>query len=215
MPKKTLGLILGLLATTVLLLFLALRTGKGPLTPSPVSVLSPTPTPVVSTVLAFSPNTVTLDQTGRGTIDVSIDTGENAVAAVQLEIAYDPKILRNVTIQQAGLFQNASPLKNSVDTNTGRITFIMGITPAQAKTPIKGKGSIATITFTQAATTIDGITKMSILPKSQVGDFYTGQGHSVLKSTGDATITLNRQVVPQQPSTPPQQVTTSPVPQTP
>lgn len=202
MPKKTLGLILGLLATTVLLLFLALRAGKGPLTPSPTPAMTPTPTPIVSTVLAFSPSTVTLDPTGRGTVDISIDTGENAVAAVQLEIAYDPKILSNVTIKQSGLFQNASPLKNSVDVKTGRVTFIMGITPAQAKNPIKGKGNIATITFTQSATTIDGITKMSILPKSQVGDFYAGQGHSVLKSTTDATITLNRQVVPQQPTTP-------------
>ena len=90
MPRKTLALISGLVLVTVVLFIVAVRTNtqtaKPQPTPAPVAQAPATP---AHSVLSLLPNPLTVAPGQQGSADVNIDTSDNAVTAVQLEIAYD------------------------------------------------------------------------------------------------------------------------------
>lgn len=190
MSKKTLALILGLIILTLVLLGVALlpilrqnqTTEPVPTPTSRKTTLSPTP-PAFTTI-TLSPNPVTLAQTG--TVNVIVDTGGNSLTAVQLEIAYDPTYLTNVSIQPGTFFPNPVQLLNTVDDQTGRVTYALGITPAQ--TPISGSGTVATIMFQRTLSAPAGQTQLDLLPKTLVTQ--QGSGASVLKATTGTTIII-------------------------
>ncbi|MBI4080184.1 MAG: hypothetical protein HY430_00245 [Candidatus Levybacteria bacterium] len=189
MSKKTLGLIGGLLVVTVVLLVIALSTERKKLPTIPTEKV--TPTPIAHTFLSLSPNPVTVSQNGAGSVDVIIDTDKDKASGYQLEMTYDPEALTNVQIKQAGLFANALPLTpiNKVDQATGRITFAVGISPAQDS--IAGKGTIATITFNKKPGTSESQTTIQILPQTVVTDLE--RSSSVLKESSNTTILLSSQ----------------------
>lgn len=190
MSKKTLGLIIGLIATTVVLLVVALTSRQQAGQQATDVTQGPTPTPVAQTTLSLSPETVQLAANGTGSIDVLIDTGENEVTGVQLEISYDPDIIRNVTATPADFLQNPiAPDRATVNSNNepGHFTFFLG-TLADGT---KGTGKVATITFQKVPTAPRDVTEtnIEILPETLVtskGVFNT----SVLESATGATILL-------------------------
>ncbi|MBI2442295.1 MAG: hypothetical protein HYV40_00110 [Candidatus Levybacteria bacterium] len=193
MPTKTLTLIGGLIVLTIVLLFVATRQGtKQPTPPQPQPSLapaaSPTPTPPAYTTLQLSPNPVSIEAGGKGTVQVLIDTHENTITGVQLELSYDPKALTNVVITPGAFFQNPLiiPQWNKVDQATGRISHAQVLTPAQAG--VQGKGIVATITFTRATGTPSAQTTLEFLPKTAVTQ--SGISPSVLKSMSNTTINL-------------------------
>ena len=120
-----------------------------------------------------------------GTLQVTIDSHMNEITGVQLEMQYDPQTLANVTVEPGPFLPEPLILKNTVDQATGKITFIMGITPQQ--NPVKGKGTVATLKFTKKATS-SATTDITILPESEV----TAQGinTTVLKEAMGAQITF-------------------------
>lgn len=185
MSKKTIGLIIGLLVTTGVLLFVALS-AKQPTQPKQTTISNqPTPTPVEQSTLTLSPNPATLTSGNSGTIDVIIDTAVNEVKGVELEMAYDPEALSAITITPAEFFPAPVILKKNIDRKTGRITFALGLRPSQV--PVTGIGKVATIRFTKA-TGATGTTEIEILPNSLVA--AKGVYNSVLKSATGATIDL-------------------------
>ncbi|MBI4084346.1 MAG: hypothetical protein HY431_00390 [Candidatus Levybacteria bacterium] len=189
MSKKTIGLIIGLLVTTGVLLFVALS-AKQPTQPRQTTISNqPTPTPVEHSTLSFSPNPAFLTTATTGTVDVMIATGVNEVKAVQLELSYDPEALSNVTITPGEFFPTPIVLINEIDRQTGQITYALGLRPSQV--PVTGIGKAVTIRFTKAAGAT-GMTEIEILPKSLV----TAKGvySSVLKSATGVTINLATQV---------------------
>lgn len=193
MSKKTIGLIVGLLITTVVLLFVALS-AKPPVSPQTTTVTQetgPTPTPVAHTMLTLSPDTVQIGANGSGSVEVMIDTGENQVTAVQLELSYDPAVLRNVVVTPGDFLPTPITLINNNDRDNGRISFALGIPPSQD--PVTGAGTVATIRFTRVSRVPTGITdtELELLPKTLV----TAQGisTSVLKSATGATVILSAQ----------------------
>lgn len=186
MSKKTVGLILGLVILTVVLLAVALRpVFFKPSGDSPQEVsLTVTPTPPAYTLLSLSPNPVTTTAAG-GNVEVVIDTKENSVTGVQLELSYDPAVLTNVTLTPGEFFPNATTLLDSVDTATGRVTYALVITPAQ--TPVKGQGVVARINF-NVLPGATGETQIELMPKTEVTQ--QGIGPSVLKEASGTTVVI-------------------------
>src|SRR5258708_34371820 len=108
MPKKTLALISGLVIVTIVLFIIALRAGQPHQAPSvpPGSQTSQQPTAMVPahTVLKLGPNPLTVAPGQIGKADITMDTSDNNVTAVQVEIGYDPRIISNVKVTAGPLF---------------------------------------------------------------------------------------------------------------
>lgn len=192
MPKLTLALIVGLIALTIVLLFAATRTGQQqPPTqtqPTPsVPTSSPSPTPPAYTTLELSPNPVTVTA-GTGKIDVLINTNQNTMSGVQLELSFDPKAITNVVVTPGTLIQNPLILAelNKIDQETGRISYAQFVQSTQSE--FKGQGVIATITFSKVATTPLTETQIEFMPKTTISQ--TGISPSVLKSSTGTTVNL-------------------------
>lgn len=187
MSKKTLALISGLILVTVVLFIIALRSSQQPsqtnVAPSG-TVMQPSPTvSVAHSVLKLSPNPVQVASGGQGKVSVEIDTSDNPVTAVQLELSYDPKSITNVQVEPGPLFTNSVVLvgnnhpTNKTANQTGRFTFAFGKTPSQ--TPVKGTGTVATITF--AVLPGAKSSQLTLLPTTLVT--ARGVPNSVLKSS--------------------------------
>jgi len=187
MPKKTLALISGLVLVTIVLFVIALKSNQQstqtPVTPS--TAMQPSPTPSMAhSVLSLSPNPVKVLSGGLGKVDVVIDTSDNAVTAVQLELSYDPKVVSNVQVLPGTLFQNAVVLINKNNPTAGRFTYAFGRTPSQ--TPISGTGTVATISFTANASSQPS--QLTLLPTTLVT--ARGVKTSVLKSSTGTEIII-------------------------
>ncbi len=183
MSKKTIALIIILLLITVGLLYLALapKTQNVSLAP-PAPTTVPSPTPVAQTVLSFSPNSLIV-ASQSGSLDLTIDTGENSVTAVQVELAFDPGALSDIAITDGTFFKQASSLLKNIDAKNGKISYILAIPPEGL--PQKGKGSVATISFTTKL--VSGRkTEVTFLPKTLVT--ANNVAVSVLRSTSNASI---------------------------
>lgn len=165
MSKKTLALILFLFVVTCGLLYFALKTP-----PYKQTTKSPTPTPQsvnAHTFLTLAPALPTeSSKTAQYTLAVSMDTGDNTVNSVQLEMAYDPQALTNVVVTPGTFFQQPSPLVNTINTTDGRISYAL---TEQIDLPSKkGIGTVAYISFNVSPAFTEKTTTISFLPKSAV-----------------------------------------------
>lgn len=188
MPKKTLALIAGLVLVTVVLFVIALNSNqqgnKSSVNPSPTGVKASPVVDVAHSVLSLSPNPINVTAGGNAKVDVNIDTSDNEVTAVQLEIAYDPKVLTNVKVEPGVFFQNSVVLINKNDSATGRYTFAFGRGPSQ--TLVSGVGVAATISFTARASASPS--QLTLLPTSLVT--ARGVAESVLKSSSGTQVVV-------------------------
>lgn len=186
MPRKTLALILGLVLVTVILLIIAIQNGQQQTQKMKKEQVQVTPTvDVAHTLLTMSPDPVEVLSGRQGSVEVHIDTSDNAVTAIQLELLYDPTMLSNVKVTPGPLFTNSVVLINKNNAQTGRYTYAFGISPSQ-KT-ISGTGVAATITFT--ARGVAGKQSQIIMqPTSLVT--ARGVASSVLKSGTGATVVI-------------------------
>ena len=187
MSKRTLLLIFALFIITAVLLMVAYY--------RPYSLPTITQTtpivqqqPVAQATLSFSEPTVTTSTTSARTytVPVNISTGKNKVTAVQLELQYDPKLLTNVAVVPGSFFTNPIPLLEQVNSQTGRISYALGISPTDQG--ISGTGVVAHLTF-RVSNTNPQQTGIIFLPKTLVT--AEGVSQSVLKESIDARIELN------------------------
>ncbi len=196
MPKKTLALISGLVVVTIVLFIIALRAGQQSQAPSvpPGSQMSQQPTPMVPahTVLKLGPNPMTVASGQVGHADITMDTSDNNVTAVQLEIGYDPRVISNVKVTSGALFPNPVVLINKNNPITGRYTYAFGITPNSPA--VKGTGVVATVTFTPLPGAVGKDMQLGLLPSSLVT--ARGVAQSVLKSASGTVITVGSGVAP-------------------
>lgn len=197
MAKKTLALIIILLVLTVVLLAVALysntSTSKQPAQQKQEQAQSnqPTPTPFAHTLLSLSPNPVIppAGSSSATTVNVNVDTQGDDINAVQLEIAYDPAVLTNMTIKPGDFFPDPNVLPvGGVDAKTGRITF--AVAPSSIRQSKRGQGTVAVLTFYPRRTGASQ-TQIKILDKSLVTSF--GISRSVLKSSTGTTVMLSSQ----------------------
>ena len=114
---------------------------------------------------------------------VVIDTGNKAVTAVQLEISFDPLILRNVSITPGDFFDTALVLLSKIDYQSGDIFYAVVMPPAGS--PKHGKGTIATLSYVFNSGAFNP-TNLRFLPRTKVA--AVGIDQSVLKQASDITI---------------------------
>jgi len=190
MPKKTLALITGLVVVTIVLFIIALRAGQQQQAPtaSQQTTMAHQPTPMVPahTVLMLGPNPLTVAPGQTGSVNITINTSDNNVTAVQLELGYDPHVISNVKVTSGALFPNPVVLIDKNNPTTGRYTYAFGITPSAQ--PVKGTGVVATVTFTTLPGTVGKSMQLGLLPTSLVT--ARGVAQSVLKSEAGTVITV-------------------------
>lgn len=178
--KKTLILIGGLALVTLILLILALAPSfKFDLktTLKPAAIASPAHTTLV---LNKPVATATVWNS-----DIAISTGSNKVAAVELDILYNPQILTNVDIKPGSFFKDPAIVLKTIDTKAGIIKYVIGAGLGQK--PISGKGTLATISFTKV-TGANQQTALTFLPETAVS--ASGEVISVLKASTNVIFTL-------------------------
>lgn len=204
MPKKTLALITGLVVVTIVLFIVALRAGQQQQAPSAPSASpmaqQPTPEIPAHTVLQLGPNPITVAPGQTSTVNITMDTSDNNVTAVQLELGYDPTIVSILKITPGTMFASQPVVLIDKDnTTTGRYTYAFGITPNSQ--PVKGSGIVATITFTTKAGAVGKDTQIGLLPTSLVT--ARGVAQSVLKSASGTVVDIGNSAVPATSSTAP------------
>lgn len=188
MPKKTLALISGLVVVTIVLFIIALRAGQqAPSNQAATVAHNATPAVPAHTVLAIGPNPLTVAPAQQGSVNVTINTSDNNVTAVQLELGYDPNIVSNVKVTPGPLFTSPVILIDKNNPLSGRYTYAFGITPSGQ--PVKGTGVVATVTFTTKATAGGKTTQIGLLPTSLVT--ARGVAQSVLKNASGTVITIS------------------------
>lgn len=181
MSKRTVILILVLLAVTAALLALALYSKpKSETTQAPGK---PVDLPYAQTTLKLSDPLP--GNTGSSTSDVMIDTGSNEVTAVQIELSFDPSQLTDVQVRPGTFFAEPTELIKKIDNENGTVSY--ALTGALGQKGTKGKGTVAIITFKETGQTGD-LAKINFESKSKVTAMETDQ--SVLKSATGITFNI-------------------------
>jgi hypothetical protein len=188
MPKKTLALIAGLVLVTVILAIIAYRTGQQQTKyPQQEAPKQQEAADVAHTTLALTPNPVTVGAGQQGTVEVTIDTSDNPVTAIQLELLYDPTMITNLKATPGPMFANPGLLFPKNDPKTGRMTLMVGIQPGQKNKPVSGQGVAVVLTFT-ARGTAGQQSQISVLPNSLAT--ARGVAKSVLKEATGTTVMI-------------------------
>ena len=182
--KRTIPLIILCLLIIVVLGVFFFSKKKDVSTTPPSSTVAPTITQLdnAHTTLTLVSNPAATTSSSES-VNLAIDTGENKVTAVQVELSYDPTVITNIDILPATFFENPIVLLKKVDTKNGKISYAIAMPPTgAAKT---GQGTVATITFTTSLQAGQK-TGISFLPKTLV----TAEGirTTVLKTTTGTTI---------------------------
>lgn len=187
--SKTTFLIIILSFIAVILVVVALRPAEvsNKVRDNTQVSLQPTPSSA-DTLLYMTPNPVQLSGT-TSSVDVMINSNKNNVTAVQLEIAYDPKVLTNVKLKAGTFLPSAMELLNVNDSKSGRVSYALAIPMAQ--NPVSGTGTVATLSFDKnpSASSSTTQTTITLLDKSLVT--MAGEKNSVLKSTQGTTVLIS------------------------
>lgn len=181
MSRRTIILIIVLVAITGVLLAIALTQKKAP---SP-SITKPTPqaqVPYAHTTLEISSNPIAVS-TASGTsktfsADVTINTETDKVTAVQLELSFDPKAISNVEVKPGTFFTKPAELIKKVNSKDGTVSYALGINPGE--NGVSGTGVVAIISYTEIGQT-GTYTQINFLPKTLVS--AEGNDKSVLKKS--------------------------------
>jgi len=180
-PAKTLGLIIFLALITGLLVYIALLPQKGLQENPSTQEVSKENEAEEDTILSIEPAE---GNTNRNRVyNVNIDTGKNKVTGVQLELSYDPSVLRNVEISSLDFLPESIELLNNIDVNNGRISFALTLPPDE--NAVSGIGSIAQIKFNVSSQSAFP-TFIEFMPKTEVS--AQNITSSVLKEAFDAVI---------------------------
>lgn len=182
MSKRTLGLILVLIIVSAALVFFALNSQKSQAPKQVVKIPSPTPTPIAQTLITLLPNPLIISSSSA-TIDVHVDSKENNLIVVQLELGFDPKMISVTDITPSTFFKTPLVLYKKIDAQKGNVMYAIAVPPGVP--PVKGKGTVATINFTSYMT-IGQQTQITPLPKSLAA--AEGVKPSVLKQISGTTI---------------------------
>jgi len=183
--QRTLLLILALAGITLFFLYLALRPQ---LNQQMTKQIPPTamPTPYAQSILAFTPASTGSAQSK--TYNVTVTSNANTINAVQLEMAFDPKVLSAITLTPGSFFPNPVVLIKNIDYTNGRISYALGIQPQDHG--MKGQGTVATISFRVLPGVTATSTVLTFTPKTLVA--AEGVTQSVLQTAQPVTIPLGQ-----------------------
>lgn len=95
-----------------------------------------------ATTLTLTPGSVTKEVNEEFTLEAKMDTAENQIVAVELNITFDPTKLQAEWIHNGTMFPN---ILSSGMVGNGTVSISLGAT--NTTTPITGTGTVATIKF--------------------------------------------------------------------
>lgn len=117
--------------------------------------------------LTLSPNPI-LAIRGQATQSmVLIEAQGDRTKTVQLEMAFDPSMITNLTLEPGPFFSDPKILLNNIDYNTGRISYALEANSPQKK--FEKKAPVVKITFTAIPSAQNG-SALYFLPKTTVKD---------------------------------------------
>jgi len=170
--NKTWVLITVLIVLTAILLIISIQ-AKDP------TIEAPTPTPEEKREISYAtlkisdkPRISTIS--GKYEVDVELDTDENEVTIVQLEMEYDPQTLRIYEIDPGNLIQNPEILEKKIDIKNGTIKYWLAVNEDEGF--VQGNDSVATIRFTKIGTEA---AEINFRPKTSIN--ARNSSESVLK----------------------------------
>lgn len=142
--------------------------------------------------LYFSPPVLN-NPSGPTQVDVIVETGGQEISGTQLELQFNPEVLRNVEITspQNSFFGTPSDYKillTNVDSENGTISFT--VAAADRSKARKGNGKIATISFVTSSNSEIKNTSLTFAPTTLVTIF--GANQTVLKEAAGLTIILDQ-----------------------
>ncbi len=183
MPKKSTIVIIILAIITGLLIFYSMTVQVTQEKTQPKKNTSEQIEAQKTAHLFFNPTQLEVLKTSSAaaSVDVMLDTGNNTVSSIQLELRFNPLMITpiDMVIAKDGLFgPDVFQISRDIDTANGRISLLLGV-PEVAKAK-KGKGKVASLLFVPRYTgaevaTIDFIEKSMVLPP--------GSSTSVLANT--------------------------------
>lgn len=105
-------------------------------------------------------------------VNVYINTRENQVTSVKLNISYDPKTITNVDITQGDFLPNPTVVGKSIDNIKGTVSYQLSL-PSGAKA-VRSKGVVAKISYQKNASASGNRIKLSF----QKGTVVYGLGRN-------------------------------------
>lgn len=151
-----------------------------------------------ATTMAVTPASLSKKAGDVFTMEITIDTGENQVVAAELHITFDQTKLEAQTITNGSLFPN---ILASGTVEPGGASITVGA--ADAKQPVRGTGTIATVKFLAKEKT-DSPSSIKLGSNSFVGGLGEG-ATNVLAGTTPASVTITKDGVQHTPTPPAEQ----------
>ncbi len=126
----------------------------------------PTQTVVSENTLSLTPNPSSVLAGQSTSIQVVVDSQGPKPSLLQLEMSYDPAVIKTVSIVPGTFFQNPQVLLNKVNTHNGRISYAVA---SGLKSESADSSKVAaTITITPYNTALKRETLLEFLPKTVV-----------------------------------------------
>ncbi len=132
----------------------------------PTPTFTPSPTLSAQSTLAFSPEIIYSNRGQAKEAGIQINSQGLYPTILQLELAYDPAILTNVSLSPGPNFPNPNILLNNNDEKTGRISYAFSLIPQEK--PLNFTGTAATLKFTVSNTALQKETSLYFLPKTAI-----------------------------------------------
>lgn len=136
-----------------------------------------------ATTLTLTPATITKTVNEEFTLEARMDTAENQIVAVELNITFDPAKLQAEWIHNGTMFPN---ILTSGTVGNGTASIALGAT--NTTTPITGTGTVATIKFKALAATSAPVA-VRFSSNTFVGALNEGSTNA-LTSSNPSTITI-------------------------
>lgn len=144
------------------------------------SVPSVQPAKATSSVdLSILPAQSTIKSKGYTTFVVSIDSKSEKVSAVDLRLAFDPKVINIETILPGDFFTNQTVLLNKIDNKKGEATFTLG-----TLNPRSGRGNVANLEVVSVG---KGTSRITLTNDTKIA--IIGQNENALGKTISASVT--------------------------
>ena len=188
MAKKI--IIICLLALLVLAFFLSFQSSKTvKLVPVPAGKQYPTfaPPTLPQTSIWLETRPPVIDAEGNVPLDMYINAKENRVNGIDLEVAYDPTVLKFVTIQWGELLGGKTALVKKIDEKNGRISYTVDVSHDKQNNFIQGADGIGVLTFRPISTSVKQ-TEVKVLPQTSV--IAEGISGSALVGTKNTIVRL-------------------------
>jgi hypothetical protein len=159
-------LLLFSLTLLLFIIFMSISYSLNPQLSLPViKTLSIHPTLVPEMALMLEPEKTDVNPGSYNHLDVVVNTKSSIASIIQLEIAYDPEAITDVSVLPGTYFMSANVLLNTIDKKNGRISY--AIAPSNNQKPNTNAHTVAIINF--RANLVNNIqTKFTFLPKTAI-----------------------------------------------